>query len=141
MRADDLCRRIFDALLPVMQLESQLIAIQDLAVGEAIGYGGRYICTRPTRVGVVAIGYADGYPRHAPDGTPVAVSGQLTRLIGRVSMDMITVDLSDIPDAKIGDRVQLWGDMVSAKDVAEHCGTIAYELFTRVSRRVHMIYR
>ena len=92
-------------------------------------------------VGVVAIGYADGYPRHAPDGTPVAVSGRLTRLIGRVSMDMITVDLSDIPDASIGDSVQLWGDLVSANDVAEHCGTIAYELFTRISRRVHMIYR
>ncbi len=130
-----------NALLPVMRLESQLIAIHDLAAGESIGYGGRYTCTGPTRVGAVAVGYADGYPRHAADGTPVAVNGRPTRLIGRVSMDMVTVDLSDLPDSRIGDPVQLWGDLVSANAVAEHCGTIAYELFTRISRRVHRIYR
>ncbi|MDJ0740040.1 MAG: alanine racemase [Gammaproteobacteria bacterium] len=128
-------------LRPVMRLESQLIAIHQLAAGESIGYGGRFTCAAPTRVGVVAIGYADGYPRHAPDGTPVAVGGRLTRLIGRVSMDMITVDLTALPDAQIGDTVQLWGDRVQAADVARHCDTIAYELFTRISRRVHFIYR
>ena len=106
-----------------------------------IGYGGRFTCEAPTRVGVVAIGYADGYPRHAPDDTPVAVNGTPTRLIGRVSMDMLTVDLNPVPDAQIGDTVQLWGDQVSAADVARHCDTIAYELFTRVSRRVHIVYR
>ena len=124
-----------------MCLESRLIAIHDLAAGEAIGYGGRYVCSWPTRIGVVAIGYADGYPRHAPDGTPVSVNGRRTRLIGRVSMDMLTVDLSDQPQAQIGDPVQLWGDQVSANEVAKHCGTISYELFTRVTRRVHLQYR
>jgi alanine racemase len=128
-------------LRPVMRLESRLIAIHELAAGEAIGYGGRYVCDRPTRVGVVAIGYADGYPRHAPDGTPVAVNDRVTRLIGRVSMDMLTVDLTNQPDAQVGDRVQLWGDRVSATEVARHCDTIAYELFTRVGRRVHFQYR
>jgi alanine racemase len=127
-------------LRPVMRLESELIAVRDLAAGESIGYGGRFTCDRPTRVGVVAIGYADGYPRHAPDGTPVAVDGHLTRLIGRVSMDMLTVDLNPVPGAKIGDRVQLWGDRVSANSVAAHCGTIAYELLTRITRRVHLRY-
>jgi alanine racemase len=128
-------------LAPVMRLESRLIAIHELPAGEAIGYGGRFVCDRPTRVGVVAIGYADGYPRHAPDGTPVAVNDRVTRLIGRVSMDMLTVDLSDQPQAQVGDRVQLWGDRVGASEVARHCDTIAYELFTRVSRRVHFQYR
>jgi len=127
-------------LAPVMRLESELIAIHDLAEGESIGYGGRFTCEAPTRVGVVATGYADGYPRHAPDGTPVAVDGQSTRLIGRVSMDMLTVDLTALPDADIGTRVQLWGDQVSANTVARYCGTIAYELLTHVSRRVHYSY-
>jgi len=128
-------------LHPVMHLESHLIAIHELAAGESIGYGGRYTCTRPTRVGVVAIGYADGYPRHAPDGTPTAVNGRPAALIGRVSMDMLTVDLSEQPDAQVGDRVQLWGELVSANEIARRSGTIAYELFTRVNRRVHFQYR
>jgi alanine racemase len=128
-------------LSPVMHLESRLIAVRQLADGESIGYGGRFTCSSDTRVGVVAIGYADGYPRNAPDGTPVAVNGVRTRLIGRVSMDMITVDLSDLPDARVGDPVQLWGDQVSANEVAEACDTIAYELFTRVGQRVHRILR
>jgi alanine racemase len=128
------------ALQAVMRLESQLIAVHDLAAGDSIGYGGRFTCDRPTRVGTVAIGYADGYPRHAPDGTPVAVNARTTRLIGRVSMDMITVDLTDQPQARIGDPVQLWGDRISAAEVAQHCGTIPYELFTRITRRVHLRY-
>jgi alanine racemase len=127
-------------LAPVMRLESELIAIHDLAAGESIGYGGRFTCETPTRVGVVATGYADGYPRHAPDGTPLAVDGQPTRLIGRVSMDMLTVDLTGLPDADIGTRVQLWGDRISANTVARHCDTIAYELLTHVTRRVHFRY-
>ena len=123
-----------------MRLESELIAIHELGAGESIGYGARYTCDKPTRLGTVAMGYADGYPRHAPDGTPVAVNGQLTRLIGRVSMDMLTVDLSDQPDAQIGDSVQLWGDRVSANEVARLSGTISYELFTGITRRVHLRY-
>lgn len=129
------------ALTPVMHLESRVIAVHQLAAGDAVGYGGRFVCDRPTRIGVVAIGYADGYPRHAPDGTPVAVNGQRVALAGRVSMDMITVDLSDQPHAQVGDRVQLWGDQVSAVEVATLSGTIAYELFTRVNRRVHIRQR
>ena len=128
------------ALQAVMTFESRLIAIHELAAGESIGYGGRFVCSGKTRVGVVAAGYADGYPRHAPDGTPVAVNGQRTRLIGRVSMDMLTVDLSDQPHASIGDRVQLWGDQVLADEVAAASDTIAYELFTRMNRRVHYRY-
>jgi alanine racemase len=127
-------------LRPVMRLESRLVAVHQLEAGEAIGYGARYVCDRPTRVGVVAIGYADGYPRHAPDGTPVAVNDQLTRLIGRVSMDMLTVDLTALPDARVGDHVQLWGDRVSANEVARLSETIAYELFTGVGHRVHFRY-
>ena len=129
------------ALIPVMRLESELIAIRELAAGESIGYGGRFTCDKPIRVGVVAAGYGDGYPRHAPDGTPVAVNGRRTRLIGRISMDMLTVDLSDQPDAAIGDTVQLWGDLVSANEVARPSETLSYELFTGVTRRVHFHYR
>jgi alanine racemase len=127
-------------LRPVMTLESALIAVRDLAPGEAVGYGGRFVCERPTRVGVVAAGYADGYPRHAPDGTPVAVGGHPTRLIGRVSMDMLTVDLTGLPQARVGDPVELWGAQVSANAVAAASGTIAYQLFTGVTRRVPLLY-
>ncbi|MCB1772296.1 MAG: alanine racemase [Gammaproteobacteria bacterium] len=127
-------------LRAVMTFESRLIAIHELAAGESIGYGGRFRCDAATRVGVVAAGYADGYPRHAPDGTPVSINGQRSRLIGRVSMDMLTVDLSDQPHAAVGDRVQLWGEQVLADEVAAASGTIAYELFTRMNRRVHYRY-
>lgn len=123
-------------LMPAMSLESALIAIRELPAGEAIGYGARFVTSAPTRVGVVAMGYADGYPRQARDGTPVAVNGQLTRLIGRVSMDMLTVDLSDQPEARVGDPVELWGEQVPANAVAAGCDTIAYHLFTGVTRRV-----
>jgi len=128
------------ALRPTMKLESQLIGVRELAVGEAIGYGGRFVCEQPTRVGVVAAGYADGYPRHARDGTPVAVNGRPSRVIGRVSMDMLTVDLSDQPDAGPGNPVQLWGDLVPANAVAAASDTIAYQLFTGLSRRVPLYY-
>ena len=127
-------------LQPVMRLESELIAIHELSAGEAIGYGARYTCSEPTRVGTVAMGYADGYPRHAPDGTPVAVNGRMTHLIGRVSMDMLTVNLNDQPDARVGDRVQLWGNLVNANEVARLSDTISYELFTGITRRVHFNY-
>jgi alanine racemase len=127
-------------LRPVMRFESRLIAVHRLAAGESIGYGGRFVCDRSMRIGVVAVGYADGYPRHAPDGTPAAVNGQRTRLVGRVSMDMLTVDLTDQPSAAVGDPVQLWGDCVGVDEVAAASGTIAYELFTRLNRRVHLRY-
>ncbi len=127
-------------LIPAMQLQAQIIAVREVQTGELIGYGGTFKCPRPTRVGVVSIGYADGYPRHAPSGTPVAVDGQRTCLIGRVSMDMITVDLTDLPQTGIGSHVELWGRQVLAKEVADACGTIAYELFSHIARRVPLQY-
>ena len=128
------------ALRPTLMLESRLISVRELEPGEAIGYGRRFVCAAPTRVGVVAAGYADGYPRHARDGTPVAVNGRPSRIIGRVSMDMLTVDLTEQPDARCGDPVQLWGDQVPANDVAAASDTIAYQLFTGLSRRVPIRY-
>ncbi|VXC47221.1 alanine racemase 2, PLP-binding [Pseudomonas sp. 8Z] len=121
-------------LRPVMTLESKVISVRELPAGEPVGYGARFIAERPTRVGVVAMGYADGYPRHAPSGTPVAVDGQLTHLIGRVSMDMLTVDLTDLPQAGLGSRVELWGKQVLASDVATAAGSIPYQLFCNLRR-------
>ncbi|MDR2015262.1 MAG: alanine racemase [Azoarcus sp.] len=123
-----------NGLIPVMTLESQIIAVRNLAAGEPLGYGARFITPRPTRVGLVAMGYADGYPRSAPDGVPVAVDNKLTTLIGRVSMDMLTVDLTDLPETGIGSVVELWGKQVSVNQVAQAAGTIAYELLCNVKR-------
>lgn len=123
-----------DQLRPVMTLSSRIIAVRDLPAGEPVGYGSRFVCERPTRVGVVAMGYADGYPRHAPNGTPVQVDGQRSRLIGRVSMDMLTLDLTDLPGAGLGSQVELWGSQVRASEVARHADTIAYQLFCNLKR-------
>ncbi len=134
-------------LLPVMQLSAGLIAIQNLQVGDCVGYGSRFQVQSPMRIGVVACGYADGYPRQAPDGTPVLVSNPgggwiRTRLVGRVSMDMLTIDLTPIPDAQIGSKVLLFGHSnLSADEVATCCGTIAYELFSAVASRVPFIVK
>ena len=100
-------------LRPVMELESSVISVRSVPTGEPVGYGCAFVAVRPTRIGVVACGYADGYPRVAATGTPVAVDGELTRLIGRVSMDMLTVDLTDLPEAGLGSYVELWGDRIS----------------------------
>lgn len=126
-------------LKPVMQLTSQIISIRNINKGESIGYGSIYTAERDTTVGVVACGYADGYPRSAVTGTPMAVNGKMTRLIGRVSMDMLFVDLTDIPNVTIGSQVELWGNQVSANAVATSAGTIAYELFCNV-KRAHFQY-
>ncbi|MCH2338578.1 MAG: alanine racemase [Pseudomonas sp.] len=126
-------------LKPVMRVTSRIIAVRDLPAGEPIGYGARFVSGRPTRVGVVAMGYADGYPRHAPSGTPVRVNGQPTVLIGRVSMDMLTIDLSDLPDSGVGCEVELWGGDVSINEVALQAGTIPYQLLCNL-KRVHRIY-
>jgi alanine racemase len=121
---------------PAMTLTSQLIAIQDLPMGETVGYGGSFRCERAMRVGVVACGYADGYPRQAPSGTPVVVGGVRTRTAGRVSMDMITVDLSDVPDARVGTPVTLWGEGLPIDEVASAAGTVGYELMCALAPRV-----
>lgn len=123
-----------NGLQPVMTLESEVIAVRDLAAGAPLGYGARYVAERPRRIGLVAMGYADGYPRSAPDGTPVAVDRQPSMLVGRVSMDMLTVDLTDLPQAGIGSRVELWGRQVPINQVAAGAGTIAYELLCNVKR-------
>jgi len=126
-------------LKPVMTLTTEVIAIHDLEPGEAIGYSGTWVCEKPTRVGTVAVGYADGYPRQAVNGTPVIVNGQRTKIIGRVSMDMLTVDLTNI-DADLGSPVELWGENLSANEVAPCCGTISYTLFSCITSRVHRKY-
>jgi len=123
-------------LVPAMTLESQLIAVQDLPAGETIGYGETFRTERRMRVGVVACGYGDGYPRHAPSGTPVIVDGVRVRTAGRVSMDMMTVDLTPVPDARIGSRVVLWGEGLPIDEVAVNAGTVGYELMCAVAPRV-----
>ena len=124
-------------LRPVMSLRSELIGTQTLEPGEAVGYGHRYRAERRVRVGVVACGYADGYPRHAPTGTPVVVGGVRTQVVGRVSMDMLAVDLTDLPDAGVGMPVTLWGEGgPSVDEVAKAAGTIGYELLCAVAPRV-----
>jgi alanine racemase len=123
-------------LRPVMTLASEIIAIQSLAAGEAVGYGATFTAERPMRVGVVACGYADGYPRHAPTGTPILVGGRRTRTLGRVSMDMLACDLTDLPEAGVGSPVVLWGEGLAADEVASAAGTISYELFCALARRV-----
>jgi alanine racemase len=123
-------------LRPVMTLSTRLIAVQDFAGGEAVGYSGAFVCPRGMRVGVAAIGYGDGYPRHAVSGTPVLVNGVRCALVGRVSMDMITLDLSAAPQARPGDRVILWGDGLPVEEVAASAGTISYELLCAVAGRM-----
>ncbi len=126
-------------LRPAMTLESAVIAVHELNSGDAIGYGGRFRCDKPSKVATVAMGYGDGYPRHAKDGTPVVLNGQVTRLIGRVSMDMLTIDATGM-EVKVSDPVQLWGQQVLATEVAAASDTIAYTLFTGLTRRVSRIY-
>lgn len=125
-------------LLPVMHLESRIIAIQFVRKGEGIGYGRAHVAERDMRVGIVACGYADGYPRHAPTGTPIRVEGRLTRTLGRVSMDMLHVDLIDIDHAHVGSPVTLWGDDLPVETVAAASGTLAYELLTALAPRVRI---
>ena len=125
-------------LRPAMTLGTQLIAVQARRRGDRIGYGGSYQCPEDMTVGVAAIGYGDGYPRHAPSGTPVLVNGRRVDLIGRVSMDMICVDLRTQPQARIGDPVIVWGRDLPVEEVARHAGTISYELLCRVSQRVEI---
>jgi alanine racemase len=121
---------------PAMTLTSQLIALQDLQPGETIGYGGTFRSDKPMRVGVVACGYADGYPRHAPSGTPIVVGGVRAKTAGRVSMDMITVDLSNVPGARVGTPVTLWGEGMPIDEVATAAGTVGYELMCALAPRV-----
>jgi alanine racemase len=127
-------------LQPVMRLVSEVIATRIIDVGESVGYGDTWVAQRKTKIATVAIGYADGYPRHAPIGTPALFAGQKATLVGRVSMDMLTFDVSDIDEVSIGTEVELWGEHLAINEVARHVGTIGYELMTRVSKRVPRVY-
>jgi alanine racemase len=123
-------------LQPAMTFSSKIITMQNLQAGDSVGYGGQFQADRPMRVGVVACGYADGYPRHAPTGTPILVAAQRTRTLGRVSMDMLCVDLTDIPAADIGSPVELWGAGIAVDEVALAAGTVGYELLCAIAPRV-----
>lgn len=123
-------------LKPAMTLASEIIATQHLQAGERVGYGFGYEAVGEMTIGIVACGYADGYPRHATTGTPVLVNGQRTRIVGRVSMDMISIDISDIPEAYIGSPVTLWGEGLSADEVGAAAGTLSYELLCKLTARV-----
>lgn len=126
-------------LRPVMTLKSRIVAVQEIRPGERVGYGGTFEAVRPTRVGIVACGYADGYPRHAPSGAPILVNGKRTTTVGRVSMDMLACDLTDLPEAGVDSEVVLWGEGLPADEVAAAAGTISYELFCALARRVPVI--
>jgi alanine racemase len=126
-------------LRPVMTLASEIIATQRLRARERVGYGGAYAASGDLTIGLVACGYADGYPRHAPSGTPVLVNGKRTVTVGRVSMDMIAVDLTSVPGAGVGAPVVLWGEGLSADEVGAAGGTLSYELFTKVTARVPFV--
>ncbi len=130
-----------EKLLPAMTLASEIIAIREVAPGEGVGYGLGWVAQRQSKVGIIAIGYGDGYPRHAPGGTPVLVNGACAPLAGRVSMDMISVDLTDHQGAGIGDSVELWGKNLSVNEVASCAGTIGYELLAGLTGRLPRVYQ
>ncbi|MBL4940630.1 MAG: alanine racemase [Colwellia sp.] len=135
-----LAKKLPIKLIPVMTLQSTVISIRKLNIGESVGYGETWQAKRPSIIATIAIGYADGYPRSAKVGTPVWFKSQLAPLVGRVSMDMITVDITDIDKVELGDLVELWGESLAIETVAEYSNTINYELLTRVSARVPKKY-
>ena len=126
-------------LKPVMSLHSRLIAVKNVAAGETVGYSGIWQCQTPTRLGVISIGYGDGYHRHTQSGAPVLVNGLRAPLVGRVSMDMITVDLNGQPNAGPGDPVTLWGDSLPVEEIARHADTIPYTLLCGITQRVRIV--
>jgi alanine racemase len=126
-------------LRPAMTLASHIIAVRELRPGDTVGYGATFRADRPMRIGVIACGYADGYPRHAPSGTPVKVGDRLTATVGRVSMDMLCADITAIPGAGVGTPVVLWGEGNPVDDVAVSAGTVGYELLCALAPRVPVI--
>ena len=123
-------------LQPVMSLKSKITTIYHYPANTYVGYGGTWCSNRPSKIGIVPVGYGDGYPRHIAANTPVAVGGYLAPIVGRVSMDMITIDLTDCPDVHLGDAVELWGSLLPVEVIARAAGTIAYELLCQVTDRV-----
>jgi len=134
--ADPLAEGSCLPLRQAMSLTARVVAVRDLSEHEAVGYGCSWRADRPTRLATVGIGYGDGYPRHAPNGTPVLINQQLATLAGRVSMDLITVDITDCTLVKVGDEVVLWNNQLKATEIARHAKTISYELFTSITNRV-----
>ncbi len=128
-------------LRPVMTFEAGVISVRFARAGETVGYGGTWRAERDSRIAVVSAGYGDGYPRGAPTGTPVLVNGQIAPLVGRVSMDMITVDVTDLPGVACGDPAELWGPALPVEEIARRAGTIPYELTCRVTARVPRVVR
>ena len=127
-------------LQPVMTLQAKVLALRSIKKGEAVGYNRTWIAQRNSVIATVGIGYGDGYPRHAGNGTPVSINGEIAPLVGRVSMDSITVDVTDLKPVQAGDDAILWGPQLSAALIAEHAGTISYELFTAIGHRVPRQY-
>lgn len=125
---------------PVMRLSTRLIATKNVEAGDAVGYGGGFIATKRMRIGIAAIGYGDGYPRHASGGAPVRVAGQLSKTVGRVAMDLLSVDLTGIEQAEVGAEVVLWGPELPVETVARAASTISYELTCGITRRVRFRY-
>jgi len=138
--ADERLRREAFGLQAVMTLQSKLISIQDCKAGDNVGYCSQFICPQDMRIGIVSIGYADGYPSNAPNATPVLINGKRTGTTGCASMDRIAIDLSADPDAQIGDTVTLWGDELSLDEVAEHTGILSYNLTCSISPRVEKVF-
>lgn len=128
-------------LLPVMSLESELISVKQLQRGDPVGYGADWRCPQTMPIGIVAAGYADGFPRHATSGTPIVVNSRRASIIGNTSMDMLAVDLRQVPEAQVGDPVQLWGAQLPVEEVALHAGTIPYELLCGVHKRLDYVVR
>ena len=129
-----------DKLQHVMTLKSAVIALCDVPIGDSVGYANTWVAQRLSKIATVAIGYGDGYPRHAPNGTPVLIKGQRAGLAGRVSMDMISIDVTDIENVQLGDDVILWGEALTANEVASHADSIGYELMTRMPERIPRVY-
>jgi alanine racemase len=129
-----------DKLTPAMTFKSAVISLRNIGAGESVGYTSNWTANRPSSIATITVGYGDGYPRHAPNGTPVLINNIRCPLVGRVSMDMITVDVTDQESVKIGDEVTLWGPDLSVNEIAYHCDTIGYELLTRMPSRVPRTY-
>ena len=129
-----------DKLQPVMAFESAVISLRSIAAGESVGYTANWTAERDSTIATITVGYGDGYPRNASNGTPVLINGVRYPLVGRVSMDMITVDVTELSDVAIGDKAVLWGPELPVNEVASYCGTIGYELLTRIPARVPRIY-
>lgn len=133
------CRETF-GLQAVMTLQARLINIRDHQAGDSIGYNSQFVCPRPMRIGTVSCGYADGYPSNTPNGAPVSVRGRRSTTVGRVSMDMLAIDLTHLPDVQCGEFVTLWGSEVSVDEVAAHTGILSYNLLCSVAARVPRVY-